>query len=195
MRLFFIMAIKWLYKKCHGSSLDSLLVTWLLVYVRKELYWHIRKKPPAAHESDFMLSTNRKFPSDRVLVLRSLINIIPDPVLHPGTVIRSFFVMRLFCILATKEVSILMRLFCRILQMVIKCVYASNVIVFSMITKVCSFNAIILQNDYRWLQNFHSYNPNFWHFAYLKYIHFIYGNWYGGVQNWYGGARLWGRTL
>jgi hypothetical protein len=34
-----------------------------------------------------MLSTNREFPSDRVLVLRSSTNIIPDPILHSKTVI------------------------------------------------------------------------------------------------------------
>jgi hypothetical protein len=37
------------------------------------------------------------------------------------------------------------------LQMVIKCVCASDAIVFSIITEVCSSNAIILQNNYKWL--------------------------------------------
>jgi hypothetical protein len=50
-------------------------------------HWHTRKEPPTVHASDFRLSIKPGIPLSRILVLRSSTNIIPDPILHPGTVI------------------------------------------------------------------------------------------------------------
>jgi hypothetical protein len=65
-------------KYCYGFS-PNLTFGHVIAGIRMEgaiLAW---KKPPAVHELGFMLSTNREFPSDRILVLRSSTDIIPDP--------------------------------------------------------------------------------------------------------------------
>jgi hypothetical protein len=71
---------------CHGFS-PNLTLGHMIAGIRMEgaiLAW---KEPPAVHELGSMLNTNREFHSDRILVLRSSTNIIPDPILHPVTVI------------------------------------------------------------------------------------------------------------
>jgi hypothetical protein len=63
---------------CHGFS-PNLTLGHVIAGIRMEeaiLAW---KEPPAVHELGFMLSTNRKFPLNRILVLRSLTNIILNP--------------------------------------------------------------------------------------------------------------------
>jgi hypothetical protein len=62
----------------HGFS-PNFTFGHVIAGIRMEEAILVWKEPPAVHELGSMLSTNREFPSDRILVLRSLTDIIPDP--------------------------------------------------------------------------------------------------------------------
>jgi hypothetical protein len=62
----------------HGFS-PNLTLDHVIAGIRMEKAILAWKEPPAVHELGSMLSTNRKFPLDRILVLRSSTNIISDP--------------------------------------------------------------------------------------------------------------------
>jgi hypothetical protein len=63
---------------CHGFS-PNLTLGHVIAGIRMEEAILVWKEPPAVHELGSMLNKNREFHSDRILVLRSSIDIIPDP--------------------------------------------------------------------------------------------------------------------
>jgi hypothetical protein len=75
---------------CHGSSLD-LTFSHVTVDIRVKgaILAHSKGTTGTLGRSHFRLSIKPGIPLSRILVSRSSTNIIPDPILHPGTVIQT----------------------------------------------------------------------------------------------------------
>jgi hypothetical protein len=83
----------------HGSSLD-LTFSYVTIDIRMEgailahseraILKHSERTTGTFGRSHFRLNIKPGIPLSRILVLRSSTNIIPDPILHPGTVIGTY---------------------------------------------------------------------------------------------------------